>query len=228
MSEETCGFEKSRFHDAAASVVLIIAGVFGHRYVAEPGAYSSLVFYVLCLGLSVFLIVRNIREVDLSHVIPADQLREAPKLRDPSLREDIGLKAKVQTSSKPRPVVSSGPIQSSLDFDGTDALKALEQVTGQWLVTDASDPAAHIIRLACLEHVQGGDAEIARVERWFDIADSLRSRTCRELPKAEVRRSFVADHHGVSKEQVSQIDQGRYLPLNKLLDGIDPKTLKIV
>jgi len=128
-------------------------------------------------------------------------------------------------TAQEKPAPRRVPIQQSLDFDGTEALKTMDQVTGLWLVSEASDPAARAIRSACLDRVAGGDTDIARVERWFDIADSLRSRTCRALPKAELRRSYVADRHGVSKEQVRQIDQGRYVPLNKLLDAVNPKTL---
>ena len=148
-----------------------------------------------------------------------------PKLQKVSISEDVGLAPNNLVSGQAQTAICHPPVQQSLDFDGTGALKALDHVTGHWLVTDASDPAARIVRGACLAHVEGGDAELARVDRWFDIADSLRSRACRALPKAELRRSFVADNHGVSKEQVRQIDQGRYAPLNRLLEDVDPKSL---
>ena len=116
-------------------------------------------------------------------------------------------------------------IQQSLDFDGMDALRTLEEITGQWLVCDASEHAAEVIRVSCLETVEGGEADLERAGRWFDIAACLRSRACRSLPKAELRRSYVAERVGVSKEQVRQIDQGRYAPLNRMLAALDPKSL---
>lgn len=145
-----------------------------------------------------------------------------------SMAEDIGLKKAPENSVRSEPFVHDCGqefVQQSLDLDGLEALRALAKVTGQWFVYDASDQAADLVRTACLALVDGGDAEIERAERWFDIAIGLRSRECRGLPKAELRRSYVADCIGVSKEQVRQIDQGRYAPLNKLLNDIDPKKL---
>ena len=84
---------------------------------------------------------------------------------------------------------------------------------------------ADAIRNACLEHLAGNEVEIARIDRWLDIADCLKSSKCQALSKAELRRSFAAEQCGVSKEQVRQIDQGRYVPLNKILNQLDPQTL---
>ncbi|MEL7096476.1 MAG: hypothetical protein AAGK70_13640 [Pseudomonadota bacterium] len=158
----------------------------------------------------------NVAGASSQHPLEANSACERVGLSKPILRDQS------EPRSKQRP---SALIQQKFDFDGTDALRALEEISGQWLVCDASEYVAEIIRNACLETVEGGEADVERAERWFDIAKCLRSRACRSLPKAELRRSFVAEQIGVSKEQVRQIDQGRYAPLNRMLAELDPKSL---
>lgn len=225
MSEHCTPELEARLYRAAACVSLILAGVFAHRYGAEAAQYVSLVCYSVCLSLSAFLFAPTSHKAEVQTGSHRDLDRQP--LDDPkgTINEDHGQAKTTPFTTQEELAPRRTPIQQNLDFDGTEALKTMDQVTGLWLVSEASDPAARTIRSACLDRVEGGETEIARAERWFDIADSLRSRTCRALPKAELRRSYVADHHGVSKEQVRQIDQGRYIPLNKLLDAVNPKTL---
>ncbi|NQY97502.1 MAG: hypothetical protein HRT82_10105 [Henriciella sp.] len=193
----------------------------------EPGSIWSLALYIICLGTSAFAIAK----VDL---VPTHRL-ETKAVSSSQTRPDantIGETASAagvaETAFRPKrnsQLKPSSMLQQSLDLDGMGALRSLEQITGQWLVCDASEPAAKLIRSVCLQRIEGDDSDQERAERWFEIAHGLRSRECRSLPKAELRRSFVAEKVGVSKEQVRQIDQGRYAPLNKLLDEIDPKSL---
>lgn len=222
--------EHRSFHAAmfCTTALLILAGVFAGRYAYEVGYIWSLIGYVLCLGGAAC----TMRQVSMMETKSAsDDLRTSgPSERraTASMAEEIGLKkASVKSVRSEHVVLDCAPhfVQQSLDLDGLAALRSLAQVTGQWFVHDASDKAADLIRSACLALVDGDNAEVERAERWFDIATGLRSRECQEFPKAELRRSFVADSVGVSKEQVRQIDQGRYAPLNKLLHEIDPKTL---
>lgn len=211
---------------AVTTVSLILAGVFAGRYAMEPGHIWSLAMYVVCLSASVTVMAR----LDL-----VSSRRPQPNATSTNERQLVGhlnsetegpssvaeksTRPKTQSKAKPTSMV-----QQSLDLDGMGALRSLEQITGQWLVCDASEPAAKLIRSVCLERIRGDESDQERAERWFEIAHGLRSRECRSLPKAELRRSFVADKVGVSKEQVRQIDQGRYAPLNKLLDELDPKS----
>ena len=208
-------------------VLLIFAGVFAQEYAMESGRLWSLALYVCCLASSACLMTNLDIEIcsqrDLSPS-PNDALDFEVK----SISEDVGLNEqtkRVIRSEDKQKVRAPKAVQQSLDLDGTAALKALDEVTTQWLISDASEEAAKLVRIACLERIKCGDAEFERAERWFEIAAGLRSRECRSLPKAELRRSYVADRVGVSKEQVRQIDQGRYLPLNKLLEEVDPKLL---
>jgi len=115
--------------------------------------------------------------------------------------------------------------QQSLDFDGLGELKLMEQITGAWLASNASDAVSTKLRQACMNLIEDNETELTRVGRWFDISDCLRSPACQALSKAEARRSYVAEVCGVSKEQVRQIDQGRYAPLNKLLELVNPQAL---
>ena len=209
------------------SVLLLLAGSFGYIYAIEPGPFWSLLIYVLCLGASAFIMTMANQGLR-----PGEGETRHPQVSDGrstvSMSENIGLSRPSTRSVQVEPVSANKPaimVQRSLDLDGLAALRSLDHITTQWLVTDASDEAATLIRLACVALVDGGDAEMERAERWFDIAAELRSRQCRSLPKAELRRSFVADKVGVSKEQVRQIDQGRYAPLNRLLGEVDPKSL---
>lgn len=216
----------------ASGVLCFLAGIFGYRYGDEPGHWLWLSLFSLSLAVAAWMmmgLVRRLRperetrgelsDTDSHH-------RQANEVI--SICESAGLSKstiRVELSeSKPdhgAPVI----IQQSLDLDGMGAVRALEKITGHWLVCDASEHAVGIIRMACLETVEGGATELERTGRWFDIARCLRSRACRSLPKAELRRSFVAERVGVSKEQVRQIDQGRYAPLNRMLAELDPKSL---
>lgn len=227
MRLELCAPICRRLRVSAASIVFVVAGALGYIYAFEPGQIWSLVAYVSCLSVSTWIMVQastgqafQDRDVELESV---------PVVFDAaSIGEKVGLSDKAIRSIRPDPVLefqTSSMVQRSLDLDGMGALKSLDSVTAQWLVSDASDKAANVVRMACLERVDGGEPEIERAERWFEIADNLRSRECRAMPKAELRRSFVADRVGVSKEQVRQIDQGRYVPLNRLLAEVDPKSL---
>lgn len=216
-----------RLRLSTASIILIVAGSLGYVYAFEPGQIWSLAAYVFCLGASTWIMIgENISQASENRHV---ELQNAQAEFGPaSIGETAGLSDKAIRSIRSEPVLefqTSTMIQQSLDLDGLGALRSLDSVTAQWLVSDASDKAAAVVRMACLERVDGGEPETERAERWFEIADSLRSRECRALPKAELRRSFVADRVGVSKEQVRQIDQGRYLPLNRLLEEVDPKSL---
>ena len=211
-----------------ATALLVLAGVFAGRYAYGAEYIWCLIGYVLCLGGTACMM----RQVSITGTNSAGGDRRASGPNDrrttASMAEDIGLKKAPEKSVRSEPVVHDcAPVfvQRSLDLDGVEAMRSLAEVTVHWFVYDASDKAADLVRTACLALVDGGDAEIERAERWFEIASGLRSRECRVLPKAELRRSYVADSVGVSKEQVRQIDQGRYAPLNKLLQEIDPKTL---
>ena len=104
-------------------------------------------------------------------------------------------------------------------------LRTQETVNGVWLITEASDMALGAIEAACLKTLDPSNNDETRVRRWFEIIASLRAVDRRAFPKAELRRSHVAEQQGVSKEQVRQIDQGRYAPLNKLLEAIEPAIL---
>lgn len=217
-----------RVKRTGCSALLIFAGVFAYHYAHEPGNAWSLLIYAICL----FAAALDLRRLAFIEASDTPETSTTPDECDASrtspMCENIGLAGKpVQSLRADTPAAKSASdmIQQDLDLDGTGALRSLDVVTGEWLVSDASATAAEIIRVACIDQILGGESEIARVARWFDIADSLRSRACRALPKAELRRAFVADHHGVSKEQVRQIDQGRYAPLNRLLQTLEPSTL---
>lgn len=218
------------FHVAmfCTTALLILAGVFGGRYAYGSGYIWCLIGYVICL-VGAACVTRQFSITGINR--GCDDLRASGTFETRatvSIAEDVGLIKASAKSLTSEPVVHDcAPefVQQTLDLDGVEALRSLAQVTVQWFVYDASDKAADLVRTACIALVNGGEAEIERAERWFDIASSLRSRECQMLPKAELRRSYVADNIGVSKEQVRQIDQGRYAPLNKLLQEIDPKTL---
>ncbi|HCX12197.1 MAG TPA: hypothetical protein DHU81_18070 [Hyphomonas sp.] len=116
-------------------------------------------------------------------------------------------------------------VQQVLDLDGMAELRTQETVNGVWIITEASDMALGAIEAACLKTLDPSNNDETRVRRWFEIIASLRAVDRRAFPKAELRRSHVAEQQGVSKEQVRQIDQGRYAPLNKLLEAIEPAIL---
>jgi len=210
------------------TALLILAGVFAGRYAYGSGYIWCLIGYVLCLGGAACMT----RQFSIAGINRACDDRRATGQNErratASMAEDIGINKASTKSVTSERVVHDGArefVQQSLDLDGMEELRSLGEVTGQWFVCHASDKAADLVKTACLALVDGGDVEIERAERWFDIASGLRSRECQVLPKAELRRSYVADSVGVSKEQVRQIDQGRYAPLNKLLHEIDPKDL---
>lgn len=215
----------------ASGMLCFFAGLVAYRFADEPGHMVWLSLFVLLLAVASWMMmgVANKLQSEKETEVALSN-RDAPQqkiLEANSVCERVGL-------SKPRLCDQSEPrsdqeppmlIQQSLDFDGMDALRTLEEITGKWLVCDASEHAAEVIRVSCLETVEGGEADLERAGRWFDIAACLRSRACRSLPKAELRRSYVAERVGVSKEQVRQIDQGRYAPLNRMLAALDPKSL---
>lgn len=214
----------------ASGMLCFLAGLVADRYADEPGRVVWISLFIMILAIAAWMmngLVRKLQPEPERKIVLRDAgTPQQPALETNSVCERVGLlKPTLRDQSKPRsfqtpPVL----IQQSLDFDGMDALRALEEVSGQWLVCDASETAAEIIRTACLETVEGGETELERVGRWFDIAGCLRSQECQSLPKAELRRSFVAERVGVSKEQVRQIDQGRYAPLNRMLAELDPKS----
>lgn len=227
MSFGLCPRIPHRLWVSSACILFMVAGAFGCAYAIEPGRFWSLAVYVACLSASTWMMISS-NPISASQDHSGD-VEHAHAAHSPaSIGEKAGLSASTLRFVRSQPISefqTSSMVQQSLDLDGLEALRSLDRVTAQWLVSDASDKAARIVRMACLGKVHGGEPEIERVERWFDIADGLRSRECRSLPKAELRRSLVADLVGVSKEQVRQIDQGRYVPLNRLLEAIDPKTL---
>ncbi len=210
-----------------SSTLLILAGAFGYDYALGSRTDWILLLYIACLATAVCIMtrVKVSTGAECRHGMTGCDTEDRVEA---AIGETIGLLPTPRRSIRSEPVPEDAKpamIQQSLDLDGLAALRALNQVTIQWLVSNASDKAAMLIRTACLERIDGGDAEIERADRWFEIADGLRSRECRSLPKAELRRSYVAELVGVSKEQVRQIDQGRYSPLTRLLEEIDPKSL---
>lgn len=217
-----------RVKRTGSSALLIFAGVFAFHYAHEPGHTWSLLIYALCLSAAALELRRLAFFEAIDTTEKSTMLDECDASRTSPMCENTGLAGKPAQSFQADAQATTSAavmIQQDLDLDGTGALRSLDVVTGEWLVSEASEPAAKLVRFACIKQVIGGESEMARVDRWFDIAVSLRSRECRALPKAELRRAYVADHRGVSKEQVRQIDQGRYAPLNKLLRALDPSTL---
>jgi hypothetical protein len=215
---------------ASTIPVLIIAGAAGYHYAMQGDRLSALFIYTLSLFVSVLVhskAHRMSRHDAVSHVASAaDELFDASA--PTTIAESIGAPERIHrtvrcshASDGEQPFL----VQTALDFDGIEAMRALELITGSWLVCEASQRAADLIRQACIDHLAGNDAELARIKRWLDITESLRSAECRALSKAEARRSYVAAHCGVSKEQVRQIDQGRYQPLNKVLQELDPNAV---
>ena len=119
----------------------------------------------------------------------------------------------------------AGSGQHVLDLDGMNALRAMHSIGGDWLIEEATDIAVNAVRASCLARLSPDDLEHARIQRWFEIVLALKGADKKALPKAELRRSYVAQEMGVSEEQIRQIDQGRYLPLNKVLAKVNPKVL---
>jgi hypothetical protein len=119
----------------------------------------------------------------------------------------------------------AGSGQHVLDLDGMNALRAMRSITGNWLVESATVFAVNAVRASCLARLDPDESEYVRVQRWFDIVVALKGADKLVLPKAELRRASVAREMGVSEEQIRQIDQGRYQPLNKVLARVDPKSL---
>lgn len=215
----------------ASGISCFLAGVVAYRFADEPGHIVWLSLFILFLAIAAWMMVGLIRKLQLepeTEIVlwdagaPPQQTLEATSVCERGGLPKSMLRDQSEPRSNQRPSVL---IQQSLDFDGMDALRAMDEISGQWFVCDASEHAAEVIRTACLDAVEGGETDLERAGRWFDIAECLRSRACRSLPKAELRRSFVAERVGVSKEQVRQIDQGRYAPLNRMLAELDPKSL---
>ena len=216
----------------ASGMLCFLAGLVADRYVDKPGHVVWLSLFILFLVFAAWImngLIRKLQPEREIEVASSDKNSlQGRAIAAGSIRESVELSKSAISVGQSVPImIEKAPavIQQSLDFDGIGALRALDQITGNWLVSDASEPAADLIRTACLQTVEGGATELERAGRWFDIADSLRSKACRSLPKAELRRSYVADTIGVGQEQVRQIDQGRYAPLNKLLSNLDPKSL---
>ena len=215
----------------ASGMLCFLAGLVAYRFADEPGHVVWLSLFILFLAGASWMMIGVARklqpEIETEIALSCRDAPQQQTLEATSVCESVGLsKPILHDQSIPRSDQRpSALIQQKFDFDGMGALRALEEVSGQWLVCDASEHVADIIRNACLETVEGGEADIERAGRWFDIAKCLRSRACRSLPKAELRRSFVAEKIGVSKEQVRQIDQGRYAPLNRMLAELDPKSI---
>lgn len=208
--------------------LLMIAGAAGYHYVDGGGRIYALLVYIAALSASVLIVSdvkwiaggRRVEPSSLSSVVVRKEIIPT------TISEDVGLEEhaiRVVRSATSREAIATGMQQPDLDFDGIEELRTLEEITGAWLVSKASARVAEAIRSACVEHLKGREVEIVRIQRWLDISDCLKSSKCQALSKAELRRSFAAEHFGVSKEQVRQIDQGRYVPLNKILNQLDPQ-----
>ena len=111
--------------------------------------------------------------------------------------------------------------QQVFDFDGMTALRERDSIDGAWLVAEASLTVIETVRAAC----RASAPEHAKMDRWFEIVFALNIARHANDEKAEVRRSQVAEAFGVSEEQIRQIDQGRYNPLNRIIAQIDPAEL---
>lgn len=215
---------------ALAVPFLMFSGAAGHFYVLGDYLLEPLLVYVGALSVAVGILtnVRWFGRDDASPTNAPERVAFDDENQHRSLPEDAGLSfATRRVDAAPAQQHPKAPQlrQQEFDFDGIDALRTLDEITGGWLVMEASARVSTLIRQACVQHLDGNDAELARVERWLDISDCLRSPECRAFPKAEIRRRFAAERCGVSKEQVRQIDQGRYGPLNKILKELDPATL---
>ncbi|MEL6827239.1 MAG: hypothetical protein AAFN91_13400 [Pseudomonadota bacterium] len=210
--------------------LLMLAGAAGYHHVDGGGRIYALLVYIASLSVSV-LIISGAKWITGGSRIEPSALSSVLLRKEvvpTTISEDVGLEERanrVLRSTTSVTVIANGMQQADLDFDGIEELRALEEITGAWLVSKASERVADAIRHACVEHLAGNEVEIARIYRWLDISDCLKSSKCRALSKAELRRSFAAEQCGVSKEQVRQIDQGRYAPLNKILNQLNPQTL---
>lgn len=213
---------------AWASVLLMIAGATAYRFVDANGGLVTLLICALALAVSALMLrsasmrVHQTSRSEATAVVwhsnePAESIAENASLENP---RPIAIRI-----AEPDGKSQVYGTQQSLDFDGLGELKLMEQITGAWLASNASDAVSTKLRQACMSLIEDNETELTRVGRWFDISDCLRSPSCRALSKAEARRSYVAEVCGVSKEQVRQIDQGRYAPLNKLLELVNPQTL---
>ena len=206
--------------------LLLLAGASGYHYVEESGRLIALLAYAVLLLLSVIALSRkiSINRLGLIDAISAPSVTASDQMISEGVRQEN--RSLRKGGAKSGAVTESCNVeQGSLDFDGIEDLRKLERISGGWLVSEASDRVSALIRQACVEHHAGNEAELSRIQRWLDISDCLRSIECRAQPKAEARRAYVAELCGVSNEQVRQIDQGRYAPLNKLLHQLDPSAL---
>lgn len=206
--------------------LLLLAGASGYHFVAESGRHRALFAYAATLSLSVLTLSerRSTHLLGRLGSIPATPVAA----RDQIVSEDVGLEDRSVRRVRATSIMATESRkveQGRFDFDGIEDLRKLEHISGGWLVSEASDRVSALIRQACVAHHAGNEAEISRIQRWLDISDCLRSIECRAQPKAEARRAYVAELCGVSNEQVRQIDQGRYAPLNKLLHQLDPSAL---
>lgn len=215
------------------------AGALGLLYGIGAGGGAVLVGYAICLGIAALALRYVSGNPELAsdpHAHVSDDFVSSGHQACTSEREQMVLpkavEAKTMACAVQEPEVRStstraemSAVQQVLDLDGMAELRTQETVNGVWLITQASDMALGAIEAACLKTLDPSNNDETRVRRWFEIIASLRAVDRRAFPKAELRRSHVAEQQGVSKEQVRQIDQGRYAPLNKLLGAIEPAIL---
>ena len=225
----------SRQKLATAILPVGAAGAFGAWYAAGDGAWIALFAYVCCLCAALIALHPlgsrleqggagngrgNTGERNIRDFASSPNRSEAPALSELSATH-------VETVDQParRAKKTAGPSQHVLDLDGMNALRKLSLIGSDWLVDEATFFAVDTVRTSCLARLNPDESEYARIQRWFEIVLALKGADRQALPKAELRRACVAREMGVSEEQIRQIDQGRYRPLNKVLAKIDPKSL---
>jgi hypothetical protein len=224
-------------HQKLAVAILPVgaAGAFGVWYAAGEGSWIALFAYASCLSVALLALhpvsmklADGLAENGGNCTDKCNASRSEFSSRD---CEDASLSAlsetKVERVNKPagNRQTMAGSGQHVLDLDGMNALQAMRSITGNWLVESATVFAVNAVRASCLARLDPDESEYVRVQRWFDIVVALKGADKLVLPKAELRRASVAREMGVSEEQIRQIDQGRYQPLNKVLARVDPKSL---
>lgn len=228
-----------RIRLAVPFVLLIIAGGFGWDYAYGDASVLGIVVYCLCLGCATIILLSLCEDIDEMHngKLDLDAAAHDPRpdhiaenLDKPRCEEDnsasmVEMGASAPAIREPIKRQAQKPTQQAFDFDGLAALREVDELNGSWLRMKATDEAVLAVKEACLSDVGEKDPEHERISRWFEIVLGLKDPECSALPKAELRRAHVANSQGISKEQVRQIDQGRYAPLNKLLAMISPDAL---
>ena len=197
---------------AFALIILVASGAAGFWYAAHPSGWGGLAIYAAGLMIAVFA---------LSPVCAALDTRNDRKQANAVNETEADNSSRAQCEiSQPSKALRRRPRlkQHAFDFDGMAALSARNSVDGAWLVAEASLAAIKTVREAC----RVAAPENGRIDRWFEIVLALNAARHASDEKAEVRRAEVAEDHGVSEEQTRQIDQGRYRPLNRILEQIDP------